>query len=79
MAFSCENMVLKNTQSAVQDTRKRADAWAKNLKVKEAALDLFALLFIIPSYLIGLLWYFIKYCVGLIVTGFKKGARHRET
>ncbi len=72
-------MALKKTQSAVQDTRKRADAWAKNLKVKEAALDLFALLFIIPSYIVGLLWYFIKYCAGLFVEGFKKGARHRET
>ena len=72
-------MALKNTQSAVQNTRKRADAWAKNLKFKEAALDLFALLFIIPSYIVGLLWYFIKYCVGLFVEGFKKGARHRET
>lgn len=72
-------MALTNTQSAVQDTRRRAASWATNLKFKEAALDLFALLFIIPSYLVGLLWYFIKYIVGLFVEGFKKGARHRET
>jgi hypothetical protein len=72
-------MALTKSQSAVQDTRRKAAAWAKQLKFREAALDLFALLFVIPSYLIGLLWYFIKYCVGLLVEGFKKGARHRET
>ena len=71
-------MALTNTQSAVQNTRKRAAAWATRLQFKEAALDLFALLFIIPSYVIGLLWYFLKYCVGLLVEGFKKGARYRE-
>ncbi len=71
-------MALKNTQTVVQDTRKQAAAWATRLQFKEAALDLFALLFIIPSYLVGLLWYFIKYCIGLLVEGFKKGAKHRE-
>jgi hypothetical protein len=69
-------MAIVDAQDTVQDTRKRAAAWAKDLKFKEAALDLFALIFIIPSYLIGLAWYFIKYCVGLFLEGFKKGARH---
>ena len=71
-------MALINTQDTVQNTRKRAAAWAKRLQFKEAVLDLFALLFIIPSYVVGLFWYFIKYCIGLLVEGFKKGARHRE-
>lgn len=70
---------LINTQDSVQDTRRRAAAWADQLKFKEAALDLFALVFIIPSYLIGLGWYFVKYCAGLLVEGFKKGAQHKET
>lgn len=79
VVFLVRTMALTNTQSAVQNTRKRAAAWATRLQFKEAALDLFALLFIIPSYIVGLLWYLIKYCVGLFVEGFKKGARHRES
>jgi hypothetical protein len=72
-------MAIIKTQDSVQETRRRAADWANQLKFKEAALDLFALIFILPSYLVGLTWYFIKYCVGLLVEGFKKGARHPET
>ena len=79
MAFFCAIMAIINTQDSVQDTRRRAAAWANDLKFKEAALDIFALIFILPSYLIGLAWYFVKYCVGLLVEGFKKGAQHKET
>ena len=62
-------------QHHVQDTRAKATSWANSLKMKDAALDILTFPIIALSYLIGLFFFVIKYFIGLLIFGFKKGAR----
>jgi hypothetical protein len=65
----------KQTQRTVQQTRADAVAWAKGLKLKDAAADLAILPLFAPAYLLGLLWYSFRYLLGIVIVGFRKGAR----
>ena len=66
-------------QQNIQDTRREADSWASDLKFKEAVADVIVLPFFLVAYLIGLIWFIIKYVIGILVHGFKKGARTKQT
>ena len=46
--------------------------------MKDAALDILTFPIIALSYLIGLFFFVIKYFVGLLIFGFKKGARTED-
>lgn len=50
-----------------------ATDWAKTLKVRRAALNLFSLIFWVPGWLLGFLFFCLKFVVGLFVVGFREG------
>jgi hypothetical protein len=55
-------------------TVERARARAKDLKLKQAAINLAALLIIAPAYLAGKVWWVAKFVAGLAIEGFRRGA-----
>ncbi len=63
------------SQADIQETRRRARGWAESLKLREAALDLLVLPLYTVSYLVGFVWFAIKYMVGILVMGFNSGSR----
>ena len=69
------SLSIRAYQAEIQETRRRAREWAKSLQFKEAALDLLVLPLYLISYLVGFIWFAIKYMVGIFVTGFQSGSR----
>jgi hypothetical protein len=66
-------------QQNIQESRRQAGEWAKSLQFKEAALDLLVLPFYIISYVVGFIWFAIKYMVGILVVGFQSGSRKERS
>ena len=62
----------------LEQTASRATAWANNLKLKQAAVNLLTFLIIALPWCLGKLWWGVKWVMGVIIVGFKLGAHIKD-